>query len=187
MANQGGAAENATASPSESCENSRYTRAIARTRWYTLGNTAAGLLPFPLIDMVAITTIQVLLLKDLAKIYEVPYTEQRIKVLVGALTTGVAAPVFVGPGLVSLLKAIPGVGQVVAGGSMAVIAAASTFALSRVFIQHFESGGTLLDFDPEAMRKHYMKYFEEAKKRESKAEGSAAAASAPAAAPVPAP
>lgn len=168
MATQSNATADHKSSPTESCENSRYSRAVARARWYTLGNTAAGLVPFPLIDMVAITTLQVLLLKDLANIYEVPYSEQRGKVLVGALTSGVAAPVLVGPGLVSLLKAIPGIGQVVAGGSMAVIAAASTHALSKVFIQHFEAGGTLLDFDPEAMRKHYMKYFEEAKQRDSK-------------------
>ena len=41
-------------------------------------------------------------------------------------------------------------------------AAASTYALGHVFLQHFESGGTLLNLDPDAMRQHY---YEEYRKR----------------------
>ena len=28
-------------------------------------------------------------------------------------------------------------------------------SVGRVFIQHFASGGTFLDFDPESVRKHF--------------------------------
>jgi len=38
-----------------------------------------------------------------------------------------------------------------------------TYVMASVFIQHFESGGTFLDLDPEAVREHFMREFEEGK------------------------
>jgi hypothetical protein len=35
-----------------------------------------------------------------------------------------------------------------AGFVMPVLSAGATFAIGKAFIQHFESGGTLLDFNP---------------------------------------
>jgi hypothetical protein len=47
---------------------------------------------------------------------------------------------------------------------MPTLAGASTYAVGRVFIQHFECGGTILSFDPEKVRAHFEKEFEEGKK-----------------------
>ena len=44
---------------------------------------------------------------------------------------------------------------------MALFVAAYTWALGNVFIQHFEAGGTFLDFDPEKVREHFRTYFKE--------------------------
>jgi hypothetical protein len=41
-------------------------------------------------------------------------------------------------------------------------ASASTYAVGRVFIQHFESGGTFLDFDPDKVRAHFEAEFKKA-------------------------
>ena len=38
--------------------------------------------------------------------------------------------------------------------------AAATHAVGQVFLQHFESGGTFLTFDPEQVRDHFRKEFE---------------------------
>ena len=35
------------------------------------------------------------------------------------------------------------------------MAGASTWAMGKVFTQHFATGGTLLDFDPDTMREHF--------------------------------
>ena len=40
----------------------------------------------------------------------------------------------------------------VGGITVGVFASASTYAVGRVFIQHFASGGTFLDFKPEEVR-----------------------------------
>jgi hypothetical protein len=42
---------------------------------------------------------------------------------------------------------------------MVAISGGMTYAIGKVFVQHFESGGTLLDFQPEKMRKYYLDYF----------------------------
>jgi len=46
------------------------------------------------------------------------------------------------------LKAVPVVGTITAGFVMPVLSSGATFAIGKAFIQHFESGGTLLDFNP---------------------------------------
>jgi hypothetical protein len=47
-------------------------------------------------------------------------------------------------------------------------AAAVTWAMGRVFIQHFETGGTLLDFNAEKMRDYFKSEFEAASSKGKK-------------------
>jgi hypothetical protein len=54
-------------------------------------------------------------------------------------------------GVMSAFVAIPG------------LAAAFTYAVGKVFVQHFASGGTFLDFDPKKVREHFAREFEEGK------------------------
>jgi lipoate-protein ligase A len=46
---------------------------------------------------------------------------------------------------------------------MSAIGGAATYAIGRVFIQHFESGGTFLDFNPEKVREYFKEQFERGK------------------------
>jgi exopolyphosphatase/pppGpp-phosphohydrolase len=59
---------------------------------------------------------------------------------------------------------IPGLGSIIGGITVSVFAGASTYALGEVFKKHFSSGGTILDFDPERLRKLYKEQFEKGKK-----------------------
>ena len=56
------------------------------------------------------------------------------------LTTSTAAS--------SLIKFLPGIGTAIGQLTMAAVSAPTTWILGKVFIQHFASGGTLLDFNP---------------------------------------
>jgi uncharacterized protein (DUF697 family) len=47
-----------------------------------------------------------------------------------------------------LLKAVPVLGTIAGGFVMPALSAGATFAIGKAFIQHFASGGTLLDFNP---------------------------------------
>jgi hypothetical protein len=39
--------------------------------------------------------------------------------------------------------------------SSPAFASASTYAVGKVFIQHFATGGTFLDFDPDKVKAHF--------------------------------
>ena len=51
-------------------------------------------------------------------------------------------------GVGSLVKSFPGVGTAIGALTMPVFSAGATYVIGKVFIQHFASGGTLLDYNP---------------------------------------
>lgn len=127
---------------------------------HALGAAGIGLIPMPAVDFVALTALQVNLLRKLSSFYGVPFTEEIGKKVIGALAGGYA-PVALAMPVASLLKAIPIVGQATGILAMSAVAGASTYAVGKVFIQHFESGGTFLNFDPVAVREYYREQFKE--------------------------
>jgi len=61
--------------------------------------------------------------------------------------------------LASALKAIPLIGQTAGSLSLSVLGGGTTYAIGKVFVQHFESGGTFLDFDPKSVRTYFRQHF----------------------------
>ena len=47
----------------------------------------------------------------------------------------------------SLIKGVPAIGWAVGAVTMPALSAGATYVIGKVFIQHFASGGTLLDFN----------------------------------------
>jgi hypothetical protein len=62
------------------------------------------------------------------------------------------------------MKAMPGLGTVAGASTMVLFSGAAAWALGKVFIQHFESGGTFLDFDPDAVKEYFRAQFQEGQK-----------------------
>jgi len=114
---------------------------------FALWSGVAGLIPIPVIDVVAVGGLQVQMLRRLSQIYGVEFSENRGKALIAALA-GCMIPATSGMGAASAMKAIPVVNILAAGFVMPVLSAGATYAIGKAFIQHFESGGTLLDFNP---------------------------------------
>lgn len=133
------------------------------TRRFVWWSAGGGLLPIPLIDLTAIYAAQVTMITQMSKVYGITFSEHKFKnillPLFGAL--GIM-PVATGL-LASAVKVIPGVGHVVSGLSLPAMAGAITYATGKIFTAHFEAGGTLLDFNADAMKEHYQKLFEEGK------------------------
>jgi uncharacterized protein (DUF697 family) len=87
------------------------------------------------------------MLRRLSQIYEVQFSENRGKSLIAALA-GALLPSASTIGIVSSVKAVPFLGSIVGGLAMPVLSAGAAYAIGQAFIKHFESGGTLLDFNP---------------------------------------
>lgn len=121
-----------------------------------------GFIPVPVLDIVAISAVQVDLVKQLCKFYQVDFDEQRGKAIVMALT-GSAMARITGYSARAVLKTIPIVGWVLGGAAMSLFAASSTYAVGQVFKEHLDAGGTLHNLNPEAFQQFYMQQLEKGK------------------------
>jgi len=128
---------------------------------HVLGAVGVGFIPLPLVDYAALTGLQLNMLRQLAKMYEIPFSKDKVKnlltPLVGAAIPGLTAA----PLAMSLAKFIPVIGQAAAFVTMPVLAGATTYAVGKVFVQHLASGGTFLTFDPEKVKQYYEEMFKE--------------------------
>lgn len=114
---------------------------------FSIWGGVAGLIPVPVVDVVAVGGLQLQMLRRLSQIYEVPFSDNSGKALIASLA-GAMIPASSGVGAASVLKTIPVLGTIAASFVMPALSAGATYAIGKAFIQHFESGGTLLDFNP---------------------------------------
>ena len=119
-----------------------------------------GLIPIPFLDLAAVTAIQLDMLKQLSDLYQIPYNKSTGKLHLSALASSVLARIGA-----SAIKAIPGLGSLIGGVSMAIMSGASTYGMGQVFVRHYESGGSLNDFDPNAYREMYEEEVEAGKNK----------------------
>lgn len=136
----------ADSAPSEKPED-RSAHAIKLVERFAMWSGAGGLVPVPLVGLVAVGALQLQMLRRLSQIYNVPFADNRGKALISSLA-GAVIPASAGLGASELLKAIPVVGTVIGALISPTLAAGLTYAIGKAFIQHFETGGTLFDFNP---------------------------------------
>lgn len=128
-------------------------RAIKRYTWLSAG---AGLIPILYVDGAAVAAAQLKMLAEISKIYEVPFQENLGKAAIAA------SACFILPHAAAwgaLSKAIPGL-NILGAPLAAAFAGGYSWVLGNMFIQHFESGGTFLNFEPERVREHFRAQFE---------------------------
>jgi uncharacterized protein (DUF697 family) len=123
-------------------------------------SVAAGLLPMPLLELAAITGVQLKLIKELADYYGQAYRKDLAKSAVVSLLGGLGS--VAGGNLIASgsMRLIPVIGPLIAVASLSAVSAAVTYAVGKIFISHFETGGTLLDFDPEKVREFFREEFQ---------------------------
>ena len=138
---------------------SKHEKADEVVRAHVLWSLGAGFVPITIVDIAAVTAVQVDMIGQISKIYRVEFQLGEIKSIISALAGSTLARIGA-----SLVKAIPLVGSLVGGMSMAALSGAMSYALGQVFISHVERGGTFEDFDINAYRDAYEDFFAEGKK-----------------------
>jgi uncharacterized protein (DUF697 family) len=124
------------------------------------GAACTGLIPIPMVDLVALSGIQLNMVRRLANLYGLEFRKDLVKPILGSFLGGVLPLAAAGP-IASFIKIVPVVGQITSFITMPVLGGAATFAVGKVFVQHFEAGGTFLSFDPEKVRDHFAEKFKE--------------------------
>jgi uncharacterized protein (DUF697 family) len=141
----------------------RQFKAMQIVQRNAMWSAGAGLIPVPVFDLAAVGVVQVKMLKELAAHYGLPLKEDWGKATVATLI-GAVAPTSLAYGVGGgVLRSVPIVGPALGAVAVPAFSLAVTYAIGKVFIQHFESGGTFLDFNPEAVREHFKREFEAAR------------------------
>ena len=109
---------------------------------HVLVSMGAGAIPIPLVDVAAVTAIQLDMIRELSYIYDTDFSESIGKNLITAVAGGTLAKVGA-----SLMKTIPVVGSILGGVGMVALSGASTYAMGQVIISHLRSGGMFSNFD----------------------------------------
>ncbi|PHI19527.1 hypothetical protein CEQ90_12575 [Lewinellaceae bacterium SD302] len=120
---------------------------------------ASYVIPLPIADVFAVSALQLDMIRQLCRVYDIDFAETQGKAIVSSLTTSTMARA----GARSLIKLVPGLGTVIGGITVAAVNGASTYALGQVFRRHFSTGGTFLDFDTDRLKKMYQEQFEKGK------------------------
>lgn len=118
---------------------------------YAIVSMGVGFVPVPLADLAALTGVQFKMLHGLAKLYDIKFSQSIGKSLITSLMGG-AVPTSMMK-VMSVAKLFPGIGTVAGIAGMSLMGGAATYALGKVFVRHFESGGIFENFDPKAFKK----------------------------------
>lgn len=128
----------------------RRTQAEATISDHVIYAIGGASIPLPLVDIAAVSAIQLNLVRDLAEIYEVDHdvTDSRtlITSLVGASLPRVGA---------SALKALPGVGWLAGALTQVALSGATTYAVGQLFSRVFASGRSIASVDTDEVRSLY--------------------------------
>ena len=138
---------NPAANVIEKTDSERDKRAFELVDRLSLWSGAAGFIPVPFVDIAAVWGVQLHMLRRLAEIYGVPFSENRGKSILTSLA-GAVIPATTATASVSVMKSVPIIGTAIGALTMPAVAAGATWVIGNVFIKHFASGGTLLDFNP---------------------------------------
>ena len=149
----------------EAFETKDYRNLLAKQTVKTWSSwaAAAGLVPMPALDLAAIAAVQVKMVYELCKIYDVPYKEERVQSVVTGVATSSVTVLLSGQVSGTVLRFTPYVGPILSTLIQPTLAFASTYALGQVFIKQFESGQSLGSITVESVRDSYNKQFEKAK------------------------
>lgn len=107
---------------------------------------AASFIPVPYVDLATLATLQTKLIVNLATLYDQKLSKQAVNgvitVLIGTLSPTGASQVTAG----MFAKFVPGIGTLIGAASLAVFSYAATHAVGKIFVRHFENGGTFANF-----------------------------------------
>jgi uncharacterized protein (DUF697 family) len=138
-------------------------KAVKIVDLYSKMAAVVGLLPGNILNFAAILAVMVTMVWRIATTFGHRDGKNRIRGSIMALI-GAVIPTGIGHGIAAMVIAIPAMiaGSVLYFLVTPVLAYALTKAVGNTFVMHFESGGTLLNFDPKGFQEYFLKEFQEA-------------------------
>ena len=139
----------------------RTTHANNIVRNHTVISGALGVVPIPPLGVALTIANGLKMLHKLSTIYGIEFKKDVGKAAISSFLAGCGTFSISGRLVWGLSTIVPVAAPVIGVVTRPILGAALMYAVGHLFIQHFESGGTFLTFDPEKVRGHYAKLFEE--------------------------
>jgi uncharacterized protein (DUF697 family) len=124
-------------------------------RKHIIGAMAAGLIPFPIVDIAGVALLEVNMITELAAAYNFPVPRALVVYKLLISLAGAVGPIFFSLYFRNAVKALPLVGHAIYLGAFSLSGAASVYAVGKIFQKHFESGGTFLSSNNAVIRKFF--------------------------------
>ncbi len=129
------------------------------SQWAVLG----GLIPTPIVDTVAITGVQIKMIHALCQLYNVEFKKEAALAVVSGLVGGTVTTSLAGMGSL-ILGHLPVIGSMMKYTAQPALSYASTYALGRVFMRHFENKGTMVDIDSKKLAAYFKEQYARGRK-----------------------
>ncbi len=148
-------ASNSTVAETNVNAADRTEQALQAVRNHSVLGGALGLVPIPPMGVALLIANGLKMVHKLSTIYGVEFKEDWGKAAIGSFlaacgTYSISSRLVWGLGTI-LPFAMPVISVV----TRPVFGGALVYLMGKIFIQHFESGGTFLTFNPEKVREHY--------------------------------
>lgn len=129
---------------------------------HVLFSMGAGFIPIPIVDIAAVTAVQLDMLRQLCKLYDQDYNDSSGKAFVGTIAGNTLSRIAAHT-IGSVFKTVPIIGSALGGATVSAFSGATTYAIGQVVAQHFASGGSINEFDAEELRDFYQEQFQKGK------------------------
>lgn len=116
---------------------------------HALRSAGVGVVPIPIVDLIGASVVSRAMVKELSKLYEIPFDEVRVNSLIRKLIWEVGGVAVGGTVLGSLGKLVPGIGSLLGMTASSLTFGAITYAIGGVFSEHFAEGVGFKDLNPE--------------------------------------
>jgi uncharacterized protein (DUF697 family) len=104
-----------------------------------------GVIPVPLVNVASVTVIILRMVRKLCQLYGVPYEQGRARALVVGLAGGAVPTTASAVTTSTLIYFVPGV-NLLGMAVSSVTASICARGIGRRFVEHFETGASLMDF-----------------------------------------
>jgi uncharacterized protein (DUF697 family) len=141
----------------QSSEETRQSDATVRA--HAVGSAVIGAVPVPPLVMAALLAMNLKMLYSLSRIYRVEFNRELSRAAIFSFIGACGAGAIGGRVMWGLSTLVPVAGQLLQAVTVPIFAAGLTYGIGKIFTQHFASGGTFLDFNPEAVREHFYAEF----------------------------
>lgn len=121
-------------------------------------SAGVGIVPIPLFNVAAVTASNLRLVRRLSILYGVEFKEGIAKKIIASVI-GASVGTLATPFVESAVLCIPLIGLPLAVGTRPALNAMTTYALARMFVTHFERGGSFVGANVNVMKEDFTAAF----------------------------